>query len=151
MIHDMKGLMMATSVLSKHLFVYGEDSESWKPDYNDAMSVRNLEDHISVGLSIWERLKNPSCKTATLDSADLTCEMTDWWREVSEMTVAAVEHFEDKGYTVDGAEQFRESVAEASLMQHAVETWRERIKDIKGGKGIPIEVALDALQNDCPS
>jgi hypothetical protein len=140
--------MSSLRFLKRQLGVYEEYRDSWKRDHDDAIAIYDLEDAISFGVSLYERLKRkPPKDGTTVDMAVALCAYYRDWHGISRDVLHIVETYESRGFTVEGATEFKEMFAELTRMQEAVSEIQETVTALQSGEGVSLDAAIGELQN----
>jgi hypothetical protein len=146
-----------------HLSLYQKqaEDEQWKGDHEDAMKCRDLEEFISIGLGLFNSMKerayavqdaiargslgyDPDISQAFIDG------YKQWMRPCATVE-RAIRAFESRGYQVDKADEFRGAVEEITLHDFDIDAMIKAKRDIREGRGKPLAEAISELQRDCQS
>lgn len=142
--------------LESQLGLYKEQCECWKVAHEEAMRCRCIEDAISFGLTILKSIQRHNEVWASQierglvefnwDDAKKFANWYSWWLERSKLLLAAVEESEKHGFSVEGANIFREQIIDISLLPLDIDNTKKSIESLEEGKGIPLRRAIDELR-----
>jgi hypothetical protein len=132
--------------------------EQWERDHHAVQACWLVEDGLRFCLSILESLRRLTAQWAEetrkqppveypWDVADRLAEVYRHWQRFSGMMLEAVRACEKQGYTVEGADQFREACREVSLMSLDTPRVRQSIESLRQGGGTPLRQAMDELRH----
>jgi hypothetical protein len=136
--------------------LYTQQSESWKPEHDEAMACRNLEDVIRLGISIfrgvqrvdqeWSEEVRSGAKSFNKDEAKEVADWYEWWYRPCPKVLGDIAGFEQRGYTVDGATEFRECCRATQLKKLDVDAVLRSVDQLNSGKGRRLSEAMDELR-----
>jgi len=109
-------------LLRDQVAVYERHAQPWKEAHHAAMECRDLEELLAFGAFLFRQISRVDeqwherlFRGELCHNPDMDRDIHDLyraWAVPSEACVAQIEHFEAGGFTVEGAKEFRECVAE---------------------------------------
>lgn len=139
--------------------LYAEHAESWKADQDEAMASSDLEDHLALGLFIFRSIEDEAREYQNRLARGLSpydpevakairAEFSTWLSPC-EVIEGHIRRFEQKGYIIKHAEQFRTCYLRVRRELDAgvdIDALVAAAKDIEEHGTIPLTQAIDELQ-----
>lgn len=144
---------MANTFLHKQLEFYGDSTigtEQWKADHEKALYCYELEDKVSLGIAILDRIcarvrKLPS---QTVDDT-LRIHHSLWqWYLATENLFEAANPLVGDGYSLDGLDDLRTKYESVSAMLSQMAPVVESMAEIKNGEYRPLSEAMNVLRSN---
>ncbi len=144
-------------LLRDQIELYAEQSESWKPDHDEAMACRNLEDLIRLGRAVFRGVQNIDEDWSAMIRSGATPllakdaeEVADWyrrWYAPCAKVLGDIARFEGLGYTVEGADEFRDCCCQAELKNFDVQTVFSAVEQLNQGRARSLAEAMNELRS----
>jgi hypothetical protein len=107
---------------------FEQDKEAWKADHDEAMECYKLQDRLRAGLRFfnfirysdesWSRRVQLGETTFDEKSIRAIHDLYQLWLLPVDSVRAAIQHFEDQGFKVSGANEFREAIETVRSVTH---------------------------------
>lgn len=144
--------------LQRHLDAYALDfDEKWRPEHQDAMNCRNVEDCVAFGLFLLERIRHANASWA--ERMQASPDRFAWetaeefgsyyrdWQQRSRKVLQCIARCERRGFQVEKADEFRHACQEVALLPLDVQEVREAVEALDQGRGIPFTSVANALRD----
>lgn len=126
-----------------------DDLESWRPEHDEAMRCRDLEDRIRYALFLHARISAASEELAkpTVESDLFLVQFALLWLDFGSVLSHHAAIFETKGYPVDGVEKLRSIVNELSTDRDQLLKTEEKLGATLDGHAVPFSQAMHELRS----
>lgn len=135
----------------------GTVGHSWKTADEQAMLCWNVQDALSLGLTVLENIRRRhrlwmekvDAGTFTFNPEDARglASQFQQWLKAGRAVIGLLEECEKGGYVVERAGEFREACREVALMSTDIDRVQASVASLDEGRGIPETQALDELRN----
>lgn len=127
---------------------YGDVTDSWKQDHNDAMCARDLDDMVVTGIRFFDTLIQRNEQAACINLNDLNdlAEYHIHWNQVTNQLLSNVGILEDKGYIIENADKLRARFKKSNAFLPKCVEMKEAAGRLLGGESYTIEEVFDGLQ-----
>ncbi|MEX2187320.1 MAG: hypothetical protein WD875_11015 [Pirellulales bacterium] len=144
-------MCQSIALLNRTLEVYGEQAEveSWKKDHADAMRCFNLQDLISQGLWMAERLdaRSDDGRISVTLALDL-CRLLKQWYKHSTSILAQAAILRGKDYEIDGYDELKSEVDRIGCTLRSLDSVTKVLEDVRHNRGVLLE---DLVNEVCDS
>jgi len=149
---------MTGQIFREQFSLYGRQVERWKIDHEEAMICLDVEDLISLGLTVLASLRRWTEVLArnleygqtefSWEESGSLAELFRQWLGHSTTLAKLIEDCESLAYDIAGADNFRRECREVSLMSLDVDKVRRSIDSLRAGQGTPSGQAMDELRHN---
>lgn len=142
------------SPLAEQFRLYERQAEPWKKPHEQVMRsyerADELGEAVAFGLFLHDRIRDRGAPRlgqglVTVDKALRLYDELLWWYKNSHPLLVAVDKSESDEFPVSRSDDFRQRYEETSRIMGYVTRHRAALIDVKEGRGIALEKAVDEL------
>src|ERR1700678_2090181 len=143
----------ATKFISGQVDAY---AESWQGDHQQAVEFWELEERIGVALALYHYIHSLDVRwsdqvragRAAVDDLESQSILTLYrrWLGPAEQVLASVKGLESQGFSVNGAQEFRDSWHRVRTATCDAAALQASFDELDAGKGIPLGEVVDELR-----